>query len=256
MGAQAAVDGLDRLEQAALALDAVDLLAEQQRVLDRRGELGAGRAHEVDVVGRIGALGAGGDGHHAEQPALRLERGGEDRLEPLGAGQRERLAAGGDVFDHRRLLLAGDEAHDALLGGERRDGARVVVGDAAVQREVELVVGGQGDPAGVDLEDLDGLVEAGVQHRGEVERRVDRRHDGVQGDELLVAALDLVGELAGRTGVVGEPAARAGAQGDLAGRAQDERVALATVPDVDAVTVEFGLVGVEELAVHQPPIVA
>jgi hypothetical protein len=172
-------------------------------------------------------------------------------VEPFGAGQREGLVVGLDVFDHRRLLLAGDQVDDALLGGEGRHGARVVVGDAAVQRQMELLAGRQGDPARVDLQDLDGLVEAGVQHSGEVERRVDGRHDRVERDQLLVAALHLVGELAGRAGVVGEPAARAGAQGDLAARTKDERITLATVPDVYAVTVEIGLVGVEELAVHQ-----
>ncbi len=121
-----------------------------------------------------------------------------------------------------------------------------------MQREPHLVVvGGQGNPAGVDLEDLDHLVEAGIEHGVEVERRVDGGDDGVEGDELLVAALDFVGQFAGRARVVGQPAARTGAQGDLAVLTEDERIALATVPDGDGAAVDVCLVGVEELAVHQ-----
>src|ERR1019366_10624266 len=97
-------------------------LFRSQGVLDGRRELRGGRAHEVDVVGRIGARGAGGYGHHAEQPALGLEGGGQDGAQPFGAGQRQRRRVGREVFDHRRLLAAGDESDDAFLV-QGRDGA-------------------------------------------------------------------------------------------------------------------------------------
>ena len=125
--AEAAVDVLDRLEQAPLVSDALELLAVEEGALGGRRQLRAGGRDEGDVVGRVGASAAGGHHEHAQQAPLRLEGRGDHRLEPLPARLGQRVGTGMDVVYDERLSLPGDEAGHVVAGRDGGDGCRVLV---------------------------------------------------------------------------------------------------------------------------------
>ena len=168
-------------------------------------ELRAGGGREVDVVGRVAALPARADGEHGQHAALRLQRHADQRLQAVAPQLRD---ARGVLEDDRLLVLA-----RSCRRSPRRGAATSITCWKARDRPDEAcervaLVTEQRDPAGLDLQDLEDLVEAHAQHRLEVERGADRGHDGVERDQLLVAALDLRGELRRRAREVAETAAR------------------------------------------------